>query len=65
MMKHITMIKLIGFVNEILNSVQIYDAICLIVKLVLNLTPGHIRRILGQLAKMGVKVRLTFTFARI
>ena len=37
----------------------------LIIKVVLNLTPGHIRRHLGLLAKMGVKIRLKITLPRI
>ena len=65
MTKHINTIKLTLFVNEISNSVQLYDAKCLVNKIVLNLTPGHIRPVLGVLAKMGVYVRLTVTFPSI
>ena len=34
-------------------------------KLVCNLTPGHIPRLLGLMANMGVKVRLAVTYPRI
>ena len=61
----INTIKLIGSNKDISNSVQIYVTICLIIKVVLNLTPGHLRRLLGLPAKTGVKVRLTVTFRRI
>ena len=65
MIKHINEIKLIGFVKVISNPFQIYNTICLIVKVEINLTPGHIRRLLGLLTKMGVKGRLTVTFPSI
>ena len=65
MIKHINPIKLISFVKEISNPFQVYNSICLIIKVVLNLTPGYIRKLLGLLDKMGVMGRLTVTFPRV
>ena len=65
MIKHINTFKLIWLVKEISNHVQMYDTLWLIIKFVLNLTPGHIRRLHGLLAKTGVKVRLKVTIPRI
>ena len=48
------MIKLILCGNEATNRVQIYVTICLIIKVVCNLTPGHKRLLPCQLSKMGV-----------
>ena len=58
MIKQIKSIKLISYVNEISICGEAYVTIRLIIKVVLNLL-GHLRRLLVQLAKMGVQVRLS------
>ena len=52
MIEHINTIKLIWFVNEISNCCQIYDTICLTIKVDCNLSSGFIWFLLSLLAKM-------------
>ena len=56
--KHIITIKLIWCFNDIPNCGQAYASIGLIIKVIYKLAPGHIRRLLGWLSKMGVLVTL-------
>ena len=55
MIKHINKVKLIWWVIDISNCGQEYVTYCLIIKVIYNLDSGHIRRLLGLLAKMGLQ----------
>ena len=54
MIKKISTIKLIWSANDISNCAQAYVTVCLIIKVIYILTPGHKRRHLGLTAKMGL-----------
>ena len=54
MIKHIIMAKLIWCVNDISNCGPAYVPMCLITEGIYIITPGHLLRLLGQMAKMGL-----------
>ena len=54
MIKHIIMAKLILCVDDISNCGPAYVTMCLINEVMYIITPGHKRRHLGQLDKIGL-----------
>ena len=54
MIKKLARLKTISCVSDTLNCGQADATICLTIKVTYNTPPGHIRRRLARLAKMGV-----------
>ena len=52
--KRISTIKPISCVSDTSNCGQANATVCLNIKVTFNLTPEHIRRLLGRLDKLGV-----------
>ena len=61
MIKHNSEIKLIWRINDISKWGQAFATICVIIKVTYNLTPGDVRRLLVEMAQMGLYVTMTVT----
>ena len=59
--KHNSEIKLIWRINGISDWGQAFATICVIIKVTYNLTPGDVRRLLVEMAQMGLYVTMTVT----